>query len=29
LNIPFMLTGCWKDRNGIGFCCVDVRLLTG
>ena len=31
LNIPFMLTGCWQDRDGNGFilcwCCSIDRLV--
>jgi hypothetical protein len=22
-----MLTGCWQDRNGTGFCRVDVGSI--
>jgi len=29
MNIPFMFTGCWQDRNGTGFCRVDVSVLIG
>jgi len=24
-----MLSGCWQDQNGTGFCRVDVGLLIG